>query len=80
MYKWDLVLNNLQWLICHKTKPINELWLLPCESSWVFFCFFKITVLGPSELNFVALRLKKLCYKDKVGYKKKTLNYRLETE
>ena len=21
MYKDDLVLNNLQWLICHKTKP-----------------------------------------------------------
>ena len=22
MYKQDLALNNLQWLICHKTKPI----------------------------------------------------------
>ena len=21
MYKQDLALNNLQWLICHKTKP-----------------------------------------------------------
>ena len=21
MYKEDLVLNNLQWLICHKTQP-----------------------------------------------------------
>ena len=21
MYKLDFVLNNLQWLICHKTKP-----------------------------------------------------------
>ena len=21
MYKEDLVLNNLQWLICHKSKP-----------------------------------------------------------
>ena len=21
MHKEDLVLNNLQWLICHKTKP-----------------------------------------------------------
>ena len=21
MYEEDLVLNNLQWLICHKTKP-----------------------------------------------------------
>ena len=24
LYKMDLALNNLQWLICHKTKPINE--------------------------------------------------------
>ena len=23
MYKPDLALNNLQWLICHKTKPKN---------------------------------------------------------
>ena len=21
MYKQDLVLNNLQWLVCHKTQP-----------------------------------------------------------
>ena len=21
MYKLDLALNNLQWLVCHKTKP-----------------------------------------------------------
>ena len=25
MYKQDLVLNNLQWLICHKTKPNQTL-------------------------------------------------------
>ena len=24
MYKEDLALNNLQWLICHKTKPTNQ--------------------------------------------------------
>ena len=24
MYKEDLALNNLQWLICHKTKPNHE--------------------------------------------------------
>ena len=23
MYKKDLALNNLQWLICHKTQPIQ---------------------------------------------------------
>ena len=27
MYKEDLALNNLQWLICHKTKP-NQLKVL----------------------------------------------------
>ena len=24
MYKEDLALNNLQWQICHKTKPIAQ--------------------------------------------------------
>ena len=24
MYKEDLALNNLQWLICHKTKPTKS--------------------------------------------------------
>ena len=24
MYKVDLALNNLQWLICHKTQPIFQ--------------------------------------------------------
>ena len=24
MYKKDLVLNNLQWTICHKTKPTKQ--------------------------------------------------------
>ena len=23
MYKQDLALNNLQWLVCHKTKPVG---------------------------------------------------------
>ena len=27
MYKEDLALNNLQWLICHKTKP-NYVYLI----------------------------------------------------
>ena len=25
MYKDDLALNNLQWLICHKTKPSSDM-------------------------------------------------------
>ena len=24
MYKQDLALNNLQWLICHKNQPTNQ--------------------------------------------------------
>ena len=30
MYKEDLALNNLQWLICHKTQP-NKHWLMSCK-------------------------------------------------
>ena len=25
MYKYDLELNNLQWLICHKNQPTNQI-------------------------------------------------------
>ena len=28
MYKEDLALNNLQWLICHKTKPNQIIYIL----------------------------------------------------
>ena len=27
MYKEDLALNNLQWLICHKTKPNHIIYI-----------------------------------------------------
>ena len=44
MYKIDLALNNLQWLMCHKTKPnqttskhINILIILFIN----FVCYFK---------------------------------------
>ena len=39
MYKEDLALNNLQWLICHKTEPYS-----------LFFCNvpFDICALGPT--------------------------------
>ena len=45
MYKEDLALNNLQWLICYKTKPnqilyvykkdlaLNDLQLLMCHKT-----------------------------------------------
>ena len=35
MYKEDLVLNNLQWLICHKTKP-NLLSWAECDAKYIF--------------------------------------------
>ena len=28
MYKEDLALNNLQWLICHKTQPNQIIYIL----------------------------------------------------
>ena len=28
MYKKDLALNNLRWLICHQTKPYNYLYYI----------------------------------------------------
>ena len=38
MNKPDLVLNNLQWLICHKTKPIIKFFSIenrkPCKIYW----------------------------------------------
>ena len=36
MYKKDLALNSLQWLICHKTKPNR---VCPCFSSNVSHVF-----------------------------------------
>ena len=42
MYKEDLALNNLQWLIRHRTKPINQFFLINClikakEPSLLFY-------------------------------------------
>ena len=41
LYKMDLALNNLQWLICHKTKP-NQIDLFKnnfrynhCRPEWI---------------------------------------------
>ena len=36
MYKEDLALNNLQWLICHKTKPnqIIYIWYICIKRIW----------------------------------------------
>ena len=34
MYKEDLALNNLQWLICHKTQPIKVFQPKKIESNF----------------------------------------------
>ena len=36
MYKKDLALNNLQWLICHKTKPNESSVQARCNTRSVF--------------------------------------------
>ena len=38
MYKLDLALNNLQWLICHKTKPNQT--LIPQAMDWIVLLLF----------------------------------------
>ena len=52
MYKEDLALNNLQWLICHKTKP-SQLFrrILPLCSV---YCH---RILSPAVLSFGAFCL-----------------------
>ena len=39
MYKEELALNNLQWLICHKTQPNYD------NNLWLYRSFVKETVL-----------------------------------
>ena len=46
MYKQDLVLNNPQWLICHKTnqiKPKNRAENLQIFRKYSFYCFNAIS-------------------------------------
>ena len=44
MYKVDLALINLQWLICHKTKA-NHLLFIVSRSDYAFFTELLITTL-----------------------------------
>ena len=44
VYKKDLALNNLQWLICHKMKPN--------QTNHVLFCLEKAYLLVPAALLF----------------------------
>ena len=47
MYKKDFALNNLQWLICHKTKPVSTpngdiqfISLLILEPMHILICIY----------------------------------------
>ena len=55
MYKEDLPLNNLQWLMCHKTKPNSPRSLLDGENLLdgkfsLFFLFFFLNRIGSIQL------------------------------
>ena len=47
MYKQDLVLNNLQWLICRKTQPSNK--ILKCNT-------FTIQIRGSFSYYLISFR------------------------
>ena len=52
----DLVLNNLQWLICHKTQPSNQLFIQSWMKVWIDVFHKIIIVMGKinslvSDLN-----------------------------
>ena len=50
MYKADLALNNLQWLICHKTNPnwISSCWWQPVSHLWNLLTKLAIYVIQTS--------------------------------
>ena len=39
MYKQDLALNNLQWLICHKTKPKKHKEFMSLHFDFLYILF-----------------------------------------
>ena len=42
MYKEDLALNNLQWLICHKPKSISKPILMHTNTHHVYIIYIYI--------------------------------------
>ena len=50
MYKEDLTLNNLQWLICHKTKPNSN------QSVWLLITFLVILTMIPQSPPYVVIK------------------------
>ena len=45
MYKKDLALNNLQWLVCHKTKPNSYLIQIICTQLYNIKYFYRIRII-----------------------------------
>ena len=62
MYKEDLALNNLQWLICHKTKPLpSQLQRDKTPLTSVLDMTLNILMvgaLGNAEYPFIAIALR----------------------
>ena len=56
MYKEDLALNNLQWLICHKnpTKP-NHIYLIYMYNADLALNYFQRLICHKTHPNQVAL-------------------------
>ena len=39
MYKEDLALNNLKWLICHKTQPMVDMTSNPTKPNHIYLIY-----------------------------------------
>ena len=75
MYKEDLALNNLQWLICHKTKPNhterNPQIFLEFEKLPIFGRYSKLKEDLPTNLYLFKLFHVNIVLLDKQIFKKK---------
>ena len=51
MYKKYLALNNLRWLICHKTKPNLRTWIAGiCAAIWKCVCGCQVILISTLPL------------------------------
>ena len=88
MYKKDLVLNNLQWLICHKTKPSQAKQIYLCNKkkkktkimneitkqnkTKKTTVWMKALIIGIRNTEGKDKKLKKMKRKNELKYKKRT--------
>ena len=59
MYKEDLALNNLQWLICHKTQPNQT------ESTPVFLFLFYLYIYIYIYITHIIINIKLLVHESR---------------